>query len=620
MAFEPRIVPALTRIISIDTSTPDTSRDIRDIQTKAMGILARHFHELDDPHAVVVIALKWLRHPNSNQQHEAARALEKVPPEFDLQITGELLDRVETESDGGVMCTMCQTLRRLRGPRMAERLVTVLLRKPLFAAYFSRPRNKMPQAEIEAAEDNIRQTICLTLQVLGDDRAIPILRKRLHLREPIVIWTLGMLGDTESQPVFLDCLQSNDVARKNAGAQALAHTAGPDEFQAMRRTFLSELQNPAGNHDLIRTLAWGLTCSDEERAASVLVNSLRILRIATKRFDRDPRFGVLRSLGPATVPLLVREVAGEPTITIGPDGKFAQVHSTRFSRGASVALLAGMAKSHQLLNTDEPLVIGLLAQQLDSSEPPIRKLAAEALNKSQSQSGIDALLTLLESDKSTTDSFDSQSKAAARALSWIAATAPDISRIESLLSHNAPYVREAAAQAIVESGHPEAERLVLKLLHDGNAGVQAAAARLLCIAEEAVAADRLWSFLDGALPESDHRTGTHIPTGNPILLKQGWWQSSKLVSAVTQSLGVLSVFDSRDSLARLLTDDAIEIRAAAILGLVQIDDERGHARFRDVLNGYDRNLQRSLLSQTAALAQLASQGRGAHPLSHGDLT
>lgn len=198
----------------------------------------------------------------------------------------------------------------------------------------------------------------------------------------MIVWTLGFLGDSESRPVFLECLKSNDVALRTAGARALAHVADPDSFEAMQRVFQTELQNPNHNADLVRTLAGGLTRSDEHRAATALVSSLRLNPAADTRFNRDPRFGMLRMLGTLSVPLLIREATGVGSISL--DGPFSQPDSTSYSRGAAVAVLASLAKDRLLLSTDEPLVIRTLAQQLNSPELTVRELVAEALSQSRS--------------------------------------------------------------------------------------------------------------------------------------------------------------------------------------------------------------------------------------------
>ncbi len=629
--FEPQLVPVLLRILQglndrpvslADTASEDQPewkvRQIEhervEIMRSALELLGRHLDEIRDPATVIDVALELLNHQNYQIRYAAVSSFERAPPQFHDRIVSALMGLLEVESDGLVIPATCHILWRIRDERAVEALSARLGQQPLFTTYGG-DRREMSDSEIASAERSIRKSICLALEHQRHPRVIHALRAQLPLNDPGVVTALGRLGDTSSRQTFLKLLKSPDVELRLAAAQALGRVADQSSFDPLAEELSGELDSDVASlyrqekyprEQLLQAVSYALTTADAARAAKLVVQSLgrpSLRHVEMKSWPnecgRDPRYGALQQVSRLSAPLLIDALRQKPGRSTGDDDapKEGTSDEARYRR---TPVLAEMLRSRWLYAEDEQPVTELLIDQVQSSEPVVPYLALRALYERQSPAAIDSILRLLESNRPATEPYNSVNKLAALSLVWIADTETAGDRIVALASHPEVPVREAVARVLVKTGHSETAATLLALLFDKETGVKAAAAEQLGVFGDQTLGRELLDRLKAT--QSD---------AAPVFVAR----ETRFVVALIQSLGMLKYDQATETLAHFLTKSDPELRAAAMVALMQLDDDRGLAAFCKAVRGYEKSLRQHTFRHASKVARLASQGHGPHPLN-----
>ena len=258
-----------------------------------------------------------------------------------------------------------------------------------------------------------------------------------------------------------------------------------------------------------------------------------------------------------------------------------------------------MLRSRWLFAEDEQPVTELLIDQVQSTEPVVPYFALRALFERQSPAAIDSILRLLESNRPATEPYNSVNNLAALSLAWIADADIAGDRIVALASHPEVRVREAVARVLVKTSHSETAANLLALLFDKETGVKAAAAEQLGVFGD--------QTLGRAILDRLNATQSDVAPVNAA-------RETRFVVALIQSLGMLKYDQARGALARFLTKSDPELHAAAMVALMQLDDDRGLAAFCKAVGGYDKSLRQHTFRHASKVVRLVSQGHGPHPL------
>jgi HEAT repeat protein len=232
---------------------------------------------------------------------------------------------------------------------------------------------------------------------------------------------------------------------------------------------------------------------------------------------------------------------------------------------------------------------------LDDADPEVRALACDALARLGNTTVVERLFRLLE------DPNPRVAQAASGAIQALGSTEARALALKAAASPRAP-VRRAALRILAYFGHPDSLPAFLAALGDEDVRVREAAIQGLPYVEDKRALEALLEVARGpdakargAASRALGQCGTSDPRVQASLLKGLRDADAWVRYFACQSLGKLGFAPATGQLAALLSDEAGQVRVAAVEALSHLDTPQALAALRAAARAEEPDVQRAAL-------------------------